>query len=71
MYHKYTLTYQKYKKKSKKIAIIVYAQTALHFAASLRNPICYDLSFVFQANLIWLLHCNAMHFDSFSLRTRY
>jgi hypothetical protein len=42
----------------------VYAQTVLHFAASLRNPICYDLSFVFPGNLIWLLHCNAMHFAS-------
>jgi hypothetical protein len=44
--------------------IIVYAQTVLHFAASLRNPMCYDLSFVFPGNLIWLLHCNAMHFAS-------
>jgi hypothetical protein len=44
--------------------IIVYAQTVLHFTTSLRNPICYDLSFVFPGNLIWLLHCNAMHFAS-------
>jgi hypothetical protein len=34
-------------------------------AAYLRNPTCYYLSFVFPATLIWLLHCNAMHFDSF------
>jgi hypothetical protein len=25
----------------------------------------------FPATLIWLLHCNAMHFDSFSLRARH
>jgi hypothetical protein len=37
----------------------------------LRNPICYYLSFGFPANLIWLLHCNAMHFDSFSLGARH
>jgi hypothetical protein len=36
-------------------------------AAYLRNPTCYYLLFVFLAPLIWLLHCNAMHFDSFSL----
>jgi hypothetical protein len=34
------------KKVKKKTAIIVYAQTALYFATSLRNPICYDLSFI-------------------------
>jgi hypothetical protein len=33
--------------------------------------ICYYLSFVFPANLIWLLHCNARHFDSFSLGVRH
>jgi hypothetical protein len=74
MYQKYTFTYlpkiQK-KSKKKKTVIIVYAQTALHFAAYLRNPICYDLSFVFPGNLIWLLHCNAMHFDSFLLSARH
>jgi hypothetical protein len=32
---------------------------------------CYYLSFVFPATLIWLLHCNAMHFDSFSLGARH
>jgi hypothetical protein len=37
----------------------------------LRNPTCYYLSFVFPATLIWLLHCNAMHFDSFSLGARH
>jgi hypothetical protein len=58
MYHKNTFTYQKYK--YKKNAIIVYAQTALHFATFLRNPICYDLSFVFPANLIWLLHASRL-----------
>jgi hypothetical protein len=52
------------KKNVKKNVIIVYAQTVLHFGASVRNPICYDLSFVFPDNLIWLLHCNAMHFAS-------
>jgi hypothetical protein len=62
MYHKYIFTYQKLKKNMLKKN--VYAQTVLHFAASLRNPICYDLSFVFPGNLIWLLHCNAMHFAS-------
>jgi hypothetical protein len=35
------------------------------------NPTCYYLSFVFPATLIWLLHCNAMHFDSFSLGARH
>jgi hypothetical protein len=40
-------------------------------AAYLRNPTCYYLSFVFPATLIWLLHCNAMHFDSFSLGARH
>jgi hypothetical protein len=66
MYHKYILTYQKLKKKyvKKNANIIVYAQTMLHFGASVRNPICDDLSFVFPGNLIWLLHCNAMHFAS-------
>jgi hypothetical protein len=34
-------------------------------------PTCYYLSFVFPATLIWLLHCNAMHFDSFSLGARH
>jgi hypothetical protein len=29
------------------------------------------LSFVFPANLIWLLHSNVMNFDSFSLGTRH
>jgi hypothetical protein len=40
-------------------------------ASSLCNPICYYLSFVFPAKLILLLHCNAMHFDSFSLDARH
>jgi hypothetical protein len=40
-------------------------------AKHLRNPTCYYLSFVFPATLIWLLHCNAMHFDSFSLGARH
>jgi hypothetical protein len=37
----------------------------------LRIPTCYYLSFVFPDTLIWLLHCNAMHFDSFSLGVRH
>jgi hypothetical protein len=40
-------------------------------AAYLRNPTCYYLLFVFPATLIWLLHCSAMHFDSFSLGARH
>jgi hypothetical protein len=48
------------KKKLKNATIV----NALHF-------IGYYLSFVFPANLIWLLHCNAMHFDSFSLGARH
>jgi hypothetical protein len=75
LYQKYTFTFlpkiQKKKQSKKKTVIIVYAQTALHFAAYLRNPICYDLSSVFPSNLIWLLHCNAMHFDSFLLSARH
>jgi hypothetical protein len=39
--------------------------------AYLRNPTYYYLSFVFLATLIWLSHCNAMHFDSFSLGARH
>jgi hypothetical protein len=39
--------------------------------AYLRDPTYYYLSFVFLATLIWLLHCNAMHFDSFSLGARH
>jgi hypothetical protein len=35
VYHKYTLTYQKYKKKVKKKATVVYVQTALHFALNI------------------------------------
>jgi hypothetical protein len=35
MYHKYTLTYQKYKKKVKKNATIAYARIALHFALNI------------------------------------
>jgi hypothetical protein len=35
------------------------------------KKLCYYLSFVFPANLIWLLHYNAMHFDSFSLGARH
>jgi hypothetical protein len=52
------------KKKSYRNATIVYA---LHFALNMggifAQSLCYYLSFVFPANLIWLLHCNAMHFD--------
>jgi hypothetical protein len=48
---------------------------ALHFALNIggifAQSLCYYLSFVFPANLIWLLHCNAMHFDSFSLGARH
>jgi hypothetical protein len=37
---------------------------ALHFALNIGGIFaqsrCYYLSFVFPANLIWLLHCNAM-----------
>jgi hypothetical protein len=44
---------------------------ALTLAAYLRNPTCYYLSFVFPTTLIWLLHCHAMHFDSFSLAARH
>jgi hypothetical protein len=44
---------------------------ALKLAAYLRNPTCYYLSFVFPATLILLLHCNAVHFDSFSLDARH
>jgi hypothetical protein len=68
MYHKYTLTYQK---NCKKRYYRLYTILCYSLAAYLRNPICYYLSFVFPANLIWLLHCNAMHFDSFSLGVRH
>jgi hypothetical protein len=44
---------------------------ALNIGAYLRNPTCYYLLFVFPATLIWLLHCNAMHFNSFSLGARH
>jgi hypothetical protein len=40
-------------------------------AAYLRNPSCSYLSIVFPATLIWLLHSNAMHFDSFTLGARH
>jgi hypothetical protein len=68
MYHKYTLKYQKFTRKNLKNGTIVYV---LCLAAYLRNPTCYYLSFVFPDTLIGLLHCNAMHFDSFSLGVRY
>jgi hypothetical protein len=72
MYHKYTLKYQKFTKKKLKNATIVYVLCfALNIGGILRNPTCYYLSFVFPATLIWLLHCNAMHFDSFSLGARH
>jgi hypothetical protein len=71
MYHKYTLKYQKFtKKKNKKryyrLCSIFRAKLGGISAQShmLLFVIC---SFVFPATLIWLLHCNAMHFDSFSL----
>jgi hypothetical protein len=44
---------------------------ALNIGGYLRIPTCYYLSFVFPDTLIWLLHCNAMHFDSFSLGVRH
>jgi hypothetical protein len=70
MYHKYTLKYQKFTQKNVKNATIVYVLfCAKHWRhIILRSPTSYYLSFVFPATLIWLLHCNAMHFDSFSLR---
>jgi hypothetical protein len=73
MYHKYTFTYQKYKKKKncKKRYYRLYSILRQLLAAYLRNHTCYYLSFVFLANLIWLLHCNAMHFDSFLLGVRH
>jgi hypothetical protein len=72
MYHKYTIKYQKFTKKNVKNAIIVYVPfCAKHWRHICAIPTCYYLSFVFPATLIWLLHCNAMHFDSFSLGTRH
>jgi hypothetical protein len=52
----------------KKILENVYA---LYFGLNFAQSLCYYLSFVFPANLIWLLHCNAMHFDSFLLGARH
>jgi hypothetical protein len=47
-----------------------------HFALNIggisaQSYMLFYLSFVFPATLIWLLHCNAMHFDSFSLGARH
>jgi hypothetical protein len=67
-YPKYTIKYQKFTKKNVKKR---YYRLCSILAAYLRNPTCYYLSFVFPATLIWLLHCNAMHFDSFSLGARH
>jgi hypothetical protein len=39
-----------------------------HFALNIGGI---SAQFVFLATLIWLLHCNAMHFDSFSLGARH
>jgi hypothetical protein len=56
----------------KKILENVYAlHFGLNIAGIFAQSLCYYLSFVFPANLIWLLHCNAMHFDSFSLGARH
>jgi hypothetical protein len=47
----------------------------LHFALNIGGISAQShmshLSFVFPATLIWLLHYNAMHFDSFSLGARH
>jgi hypothetical protein len=63
------------KKKVKKNGTIVYAQTALHFALNIGgiSAQSHMLLFVicFPANLIRLLHCKAMYFDSFSLGARH
>jgi hypothetical protein len=63
----------KIQKKKLKNATIVHA---LHFGQNIggifAQSLCYYLSFVFPPNLIWLLlHCNAIHFDSFSLGARH
>jgi hypothetical protein len=48
-----------------------------HFALNIggisaqSHMLLFVISFVFPATLIWLLHCNAMHFDSFSLGVRH
>jgi hypothetical protein len=42
----------------------------LRSVRAIPNVITY-LSFVFPTNLIWLIYCNAMNFDSFSLGARY
>jgi hypothetical protein len=44
---------------------------ALKIGGIFDQSLCYYLSFVSPPNLIWLLHCNAMHFDSFSLGARH
>jgi hypothetical protein len=68
--HIHLHTYQKYKKKVKNATIVYTPFCANHWPHICAIP-CYCLSFVFPANLIWLLHCNAMHFDSFSLGVRH
>jgi hypothetical protein len=71
LYHKYTLKYQKFTKQNLKNATIVYV---LCFALNIGgiSPQSHMLLFVIcPATLNWLLHCNAMHFDSFSLGARH
>jgi hypothetical protein len=65
MYHKYTLKYQKFTKKI--IKKRYYRLNIGGISAQCHMLLFVICSFVFPATLIWLLHCNAMHFDSFSL----
>jgi hypothetical protein len=71
MYHKYTLKCQKFTKKSKKTLL----SSMFHFALNIGgiSVQSHMLLFVicFSSYLFWLLHCNAMHFDSFSLGARH
>jgi hypothetical protein len=66
MYHKYTLKYQK---KCKKTLL----SSMFHFALNIGGISAQSHMFIichlfFQLHtLIWLLHCNAMNFDGFSL----
>jgi hypothetical protein len=70
-----TLTYQKYKKKSKKKRYYRLCSNCAPFCAKHWRHLCavpYVIFVIcFPANLIRLLHCKAMYFDSFSLGARH
>jgi GT2 family glycosyltransferase len=73
MYHKYTLKYQKFTKKNVKKTLHVYVPfCAKHWRHICAIPDVIICHLFFQLlTSIWLLHCNAMHFDSFSLGARH